>query len=275
MNDQIDLSRRTVISGVGAAALSARIPGAQAAWHENWMTDPHKVLNTYIRMQSDISGKVTPWAYHGHVLAVVRDQQAQVLYDCEGAETKKVFVRDDGFELWSKVMTLFRNADTGEVLVGKPWRNPITGARNTVTPNVIGSKTLLTVEDGKIIERRSINDAPARPVELSGHFTVYGDKVVMEFKRNPPRPWPVETKSFATNTAELAHVRDPSRPRIEATFSGSDIVPWQSFMDMPPGLGHAVWHTNGKKMHGFDELSEEYLEQARIYIPDVLDWVNI
>ena len=273
--DRIKLTRRTTLALLGTTVMASIAPQVRAAASEDWMTDPRKVLNTYVRMQSDISGKVTPWAYHGHVLAVVRDKQAQVLYDCEGAETKKVFVRDDGFELWSKVMTLFRDPDTGEVLVGKPWKNPITGAMNTVTPNVIGSKTLLRVSDGKIIEERSINGAPARPVELTGEFTVYGDKVVMEFHRNPPRPWPAETKSFATNTAELAHVRDPNRPRIEATFSGSDVVPWQSFMEMPEGLGHAVWHTNGKKMHGFDELSAEYLEQARIYIPDVLDWMNI
>ena len=209
------------------------------------------------------------------MLGVARNQPARVLYDCEGAETKKVFVRDDGFELWSKVMTLFRDADSGEVLLGKPWKNPFTGAMNTVTPNVIGSKTLLRVRDGKIMEERSINGAPARPVELTGDFTVYGDKVVMEFHRNPPRPFPAETASFATNTAELAHVQDPSRPRIEATFSGSDIVPWQPFMEMKPDQGHAVWHTNGRKMSGFDELSPEYLEQAQICIPDVLDWVNL
>lgn len=80
--------------------------------------------------------------------------------------------------------------------------------------------------------------------------------------------------SFATNTAELSDVLDTGQPRIEATFSESGVVPWQRFMDMPPGSGHAVWHTNGKKMNGFDDLSPQYLEQAKIHVPDVLAWAN-
>ena len=31
----------------------------------------------------------------------------------------------------------------------------------------------------------------------------------------------------------------------------------------------------GVQMAGFEELSPEYLEQAKVHIPDVLDWVNL
>ncbi len=229
-----DMTRRTTLSGLGALVVAGGARPASAAENDDWMTDPRKILNTYIRMQSDVSGKVSPWRFHGYVLAVRPNEPARVLFAVEGAETKKAFVREDGYELWSKVMTMFKDPVTGDVLNGKTWQNPFTGVLNTVQPNIIGSKTLYRVsESGVILEEKSINGAPAKSVEFKMDFLVLGDKVQMEARRNPPRPWPLETMSFATNTAELAHIRDSERPRIEATFSGSDVVPWQGFMDMP------------------------------------------
>ena len=270
------VTRRSVLSSIGAVMLTGGIGTPAARANDDWLADPHRILDTYVRMLGDLSGKVCPWRFHGYVLGVPRDESARVLFACEGAETKKVFLRKDGFEIWSKVMTMFKDPDNGEVLNGRPWRNPFTGVMNTVQPNVIGSKTLLKVsESGVILEERSIDGLPARIAELSVAFTVLGDKVQIQAQRNPPREWPPETATFATNTAELAHIRDTKRPRIEATFSGSDVVPWQGFMEMPPSTGHAVWHTNGRKMASFDELSPEYLEQARLYIPDVLAWAEL
>ena len=276
MTGSSPITRRSALSGLGAALVTGGLTRPVSGANDDWMTDPRRVLDTYVRTLGDLSGKVCPWRFHGYVLGVPRDKPTRVLFACEGAETKKVFVREGGFEVWSKVMTLFKDPDSGEVLTGKSWKNPFTGALNTVEPNVIGSKTFLTVSDsGAIVEERSINDRPAKRSELSFDFVVLGDKVQIEFHRNPPREWPAETATFATNTAELAHILDTKRTRIEATFSGSDVVPWQGFMDMSPGMGHAVWHTTGRKMAGFDELSAEYLEQAKVYIPDVLDWVNL
>ena len=268
------ISRRTALSGFGATLLAGQAGPATA--DDDWMTDPHRILDTYVRMQGDVSGQVCPWRFHGSILAVTRDQAARVLFACEGAETKKIFVRDDGFEMWSKVMTMFKDPISGEVLNGKPWKNPFTGATNTVQANVIGSKTIMRVSDaGEIVAERSINGAPAKAAVLSVDFLVLGDKVQIQAHRTPSREWPPETAVFATNTAELAHIRDAARPRIEATFSGTDVVPWQKFMQMPPNTGHAVWHTYGRKMAGFDELSAEYLEQARMLIPDVLAWETL
>jgi hypothetical protein len=276
MTDTNNVTRRTTLTGLGAMILGSGAATSSVAANDDWMTDPRKILDTYIRMQGDVSGKVCPWRFHGYVLGVARDEPARILFACEGAETKKIFLREDGFEMWSKVMTMFKDPDSGEVLSGKSWKNPFTGMMNTVQPNVIGSKTLLRVSDsGAILTERSINGSPAQVTELTMDFIVLGDKVQIDAHRNPPRQWPAETAVFATNTAELAHILDPGRPRIEATFSGSDVVPWQKFMEMPPSSGHAVWHTNGRKMRGFAELSPEYLEQARLHIPDVLEWAKL
>ena len=79
---------------------------------------------------------------------------------------------------------------------------------------------------------------------------------------------------YGTTAAEMAQVRDTSCPRVEAVFAAAFLAPWQPFLEMPQQPGHALWHAVGRKMEGFDGLSAEYLEQAKLYIPDVLDWVN-
>lgn len=240
------------------------------------MTEPKKILDTYVRVLGDLSGKVCPWRFHGTVLAVTPAEAPRVLFALEGAETKKVFRRENGFEIWSKVMTMFKNPDTGEVLTGKAWKNPYTGAINTVRSNIFGSKTLYHVSDSGLIRAtrtlREANMAPPGVYDLRINFLVLGEKVQIDAERIGPDGRAISPTSFATNTAELADIRDDARPRVAATFSGTDVVSWQDFLEMPQHPGHAVWHTVGRKMEGFEGLTPEYMEQAKVLIPDVLDW---
>ena len=283
MTGAFGLSRRAALLGIGMGmggfAIPAAVPALLPVADDEWMTNPKRVLDTYVRVQGDLSGKVCPWRFHGSMLAVTPTEAPRVLLAIEGAETKRVFVRDSGFEIWSKVMTLFRDPDTGEVLNGKSWKNPLTGAMNVVKPNIFGSKTLYSIAaPGRIVATRlggGANMAPPGTFELRPKFIVLGDKVEIAVERFTPAGQRIPPTSFATNTAELAHVRDAARPRIEAMFSGTDVVPWQGFLAMAERPGHAVWHTFGRKMEGFDGLTPEYLEQAKIHVPDVLAWADL
>ena len=78
-----------------------------------------------------------------------------MLFAAEGCETKRVERLDENrYEIWSKVMTVFKNPETGEILNGKEYRNPFTGEMNQVEPNVIGSHMILEPdEQGRITER--------------------------------------------------------------------------------------------------------------------------
>jgi hypothetical protein len=271
-------TRRDAIIGLGAAA-AATLAARPADAAEPWMSTPRQILDTYIRVQGDLTGKVCPWRWHGYMVAVTPTENPKVLFACEGVETKKVFVRADGIEMWSKVMTMFKHPDTGAVLNGKPWTNPFTGATNIVKPNIIGSKTLYTVSDrGTILGARLGEDGKplaAPPDELTLDFTVLGDKLQIAGQRKYPERRPVPLAEFGTTTAELAQVRDAARPRVEAVFAATFLAPWQPFLEMPDRPGHAVWHAVGRKMEGFEGLSPDYLEQAKLYIPDVLDWARM
>jgi hypothetical protein len=242
------------------------------------MTRPREILDRYLRVQGDLSGGVCPWRFQGSMLAVTPAETPRVLLTIEGAETKKVFVRKDGFEIWSRVMTMFRDPETNEVLNGRSWKNPLTGAMVVVKPNIFGSKTRFGIDAaGRIVATRLAagpDMAPPGTFELRPRFLVLGDKVQVSADRFTTEGRRIPPTSFATNTAELADVRDATRTRIEATFSGTDVAPWQGFLAMPERPGHAVWHTYGRKMRGFDELTPEYLEQAKIHVPEVLAWAN-
>ena len=278
MLESSNTSRRNMLVGASAAIGSAMTANRARAANDEWMTEPKKILNTYIRVLGDLSGKVCPWRFDGTVLGVTPTEAPRVLFALEGAETKKVFLRENGFEIWSKVMTMFKNPVTGEVLNGKAWKNPYTGAINTVKPNIFGSKTLYQVSDSGLIRAtrklQEANMAPPGIYDLRIKFLVLGDKVQIDAERFGPDGRAISPTSFATNTAELADIRDVARPRVEATFSGTDVVPWHGFLEMPQHPGNAVWHSVGRKMEGFEGLTPEYLEQARILIPDVLDWAS-
>jgi len=288
----IDLTRRDTLLAFSAAAASTALaaPAMSAmAADESWMTEPERILDTYVRVQGDLTGKVCPWRWHGYMVAVTPTENPKVLFACEGVETKKVFVRPNGIEMWSKVMTIFKDPDTGEVLNGKTWKNPFTGAMNTVKPNIVGSKTLYTVSDKGVVIGTKVGNEPnpflkdqagAKPAtpppdELTFKFIVLGDKVQMFGQRKYPEKRPIPLAEFGTTTAELAHIRDTKRPRVEAVFAAAFLAPWQGFLEMPTQPGHAVWHAVGRKMEGFEGLSQEYLEQAKIHIPDVLDWAKL
>ena len=241
------------------------------------MNDPKKMLETFVRVEGDLAGGICPWRWHGYLVAVTPDRNPEVLFACEGGETKRVFVRDDGYEVWSKGMTMFKDPVTGEVLNGKAWKNPFTGAMNVVKPNVIGSKTLYRVEaDGRIIGTSVDKEArfPMPPMELKLGFLEIGDKLQITGQRSYPEKRPIPMAEYGTTTAELAQVRDAACPRVEAVFAAAFLAPWQPFLEMPQQPGHALWHAVGRKMEGFDGLSAEYLEQAKVYIPDVLAWAG-
>jgi hypothetical protein len=104
-------------------------------------------------------------------------------------------------------MTMFKDPVTGEVLNGKPWKNPFTGAMNVVKPNVIGSKTLYRVEaDGRIIGTSVDKEArfPMPPMELKLSFLEIGDKLQITGQRSYPEKRPIPMAEYGTTTAELA-----------------------------------------------------------------------
>lgn len=283
-------TRRNFGLGLAAAAVaSAGLTNAsRAAGDDSWHTDPNQALYNYLRIQGDLSGRPAPNPWRGHYIAVTPDENPKVVFDCESCETKKIIPRDDGrYEVWSKVMTVFKDPETGKVLNGKTYRNPWTGEDNRVEPNIIGSRSLYYTENGQVISaqfaRETNADAgenwsaeidPGMTSALTLEWSVMGDKVQMAGKRKYPERRPIPLAEYGTTTVALDEILDDSLTRVEATYGIVFLAPWQGFLNMGNSPGHSVWHCVGSKAQSFDDLSPAYLEQAERYIPDVLAWAD-
>lgn len=235
--------------------------------------DPRVELLDYLRVNGDLEGSLSPWLWHGSMIAITPSDNPRVLFACEGCETKKVIRRDERtWEVWSKVMTCFKDPQTLEILNGREFANPITGRTVRVAPNVIGSRSLMTVDAGGAIRMRPV-DAPQSPgVELTSRWVRNGDKVQHSASRKLPDKRPIPLGEWSTATVSRDELLDDRLARVEAVFASTFIAPWQPFLEMAQVPGHAVWHAVGRKTRGFQEVSPEYMEQAHRYIPDVLAW---
>ena len=279
MDDRRWTRRDLGAAGVGAVALVATSTTADAKTRPPANFDPAiryreraRELRDFLRVQGDLSGALAPWWWSGYCVGVTPTENPRVLFACEGCETKKVIRRGAGqFEVWSKVMTCFKDPQTLEILNGREFLNPYTNMVNQVEPNITGSKTLYSVAaDGQIMAKPlegGMAEAALTPVWLRN-----GDKVQVSAARKYPQKRPIPLAEFGTQTVDLAALLDDRLERVEAVFAATFIAPWQRFLAMPQQAGHAVWHAVGRKARGFDELSPAYLEQARKYIPDVLAW---
>ena len=238
-----------------------------------WAATPESLFDNFVRVRCDRDGGIAPWWWSGVYVAVTPDQNPQILFAAEGCETKR-FVRlaENRYEVWSKVMTVFKDPETGEILNGKQFRNPFTGQMNQVEPNVIGSHVILEPDDeGRISETPA---AGGETVALDLSWVRSGDKLLMTGSRDYPEQRPIPLAEYGSTVVDIPSLNDPAPGRLEAVFSSVYLAPWQRFLEMPEQPGHAVWHAVGRKTRGFDELTDAYLSEARRYIPDVLAWAD-
>lgn len=279
----------SLVGGIGAAALGGT-PARANSDDMPWLSDPAQELRNYLRIQGDLSSKPAPNAWRGYYIAVTPDDNPRIVFDCEACETKRVIPRgDDRYEVWSKVMTIFKDPETGEVLNGKTYRNPWTGEDNLVKPNIIGSRNMYYVgDDGRVTNAQFALDTNAEKGEnwsadidpgmasaLTLTWSKMGNNVQMVGQRKYPEERPIPLAEFGTTTIPMEQLLDPTLERVDATFGIVFLAPWQGFLKMGQRPGHSVWHCVGSKLNTFDDLSPKYLEQAERYIPDVLAWADM
>ncbi len=291
-----ELSRRDVLGGYALAlaglAAGACAPGSENAVNDDvsaddeaqadlprrdlsddWAETPERLFDNFVRVRCGREGGIAPWWWSGVYVAVTPDRNPRVLFAAEGCETKR-FVRlgENRYEVWSKVMTVFKNPDTGEILNGKEYRNPFTEETNQVEPNVIGSHVILQPDDEGRITETPVAGGETTALDLS--WVRSGDKLLMTGSRDYPEQRPIPLAEYGSTVVDIPSLNDQGPGRLEAVFSSVYLAPWQRFLAMPEQPGHAVWHAVGRKTRGFHELTAAYLSEARRYIPDVLAWAD-
>lgn len=257
------------VSAQDGEPATPRSPDLSDAWAET----PERLFDNFVRVRCNREGGIAPWWWSGVYVAVTPDRNPRVLFAAEGCETKR-FVRlgENRYEVWSKVMTVFKDPNTGEILNGKQYLNPFTGQTNQVEPNVIGSHVILQPDDEGRISETPADGGETVTLDLS--WVRSGDKLLMRGSRDYPEQRPIPLAEYGSTVLDIPSLNDPGPDRLAAVFSSVYLAPWQRFLDMPERPGHSVWHAVGRKTRGFHELTPAYLSEARRYIPDVLAWAD-
>ncbi|MDE0454020.1 MAG: DUF1838 family protein, partial [Gammaproteobacteria bacterium] len=200
----------------GAPALGEDASSADLS--DAWSATPESTFRNFVRVRADLNGGVSPWWWSGVYVAVTPDANPRVLFAAEGCETKRVERLDENrYEIWSKVMTVFKDPETGEILNGKEYLNPFTGELNQVEPNVIGSHMILEPDaQGRITERPAAGGDPA-VLDLS--WVRSGNKLLMVGSRDYPEERPIPLAEYGTTVVDVPALNDPGPSRVEAVFS--------------------------------------------------------
>jgi len=96
---------------------------------------------------------------------------------------------------------------------------------------------------------------------------------MMNGYKDRPAKRPLPMKEFATSFVDRAAAAELRPPRLMTRFNSTFVAPFQPWMEMPDGAGHAVWHASGYDVDGVDALPAEYESQLHKYRPDMADWI--
>lgn len=271
------LDRRIFLALAGAGLVPGTGFGIDRATgdpesRDSWMDDPQRTLFNYARFLGDISGRVSPNWWRGGYLAVYPDRQSQLLFTLESAELMRIVqVSDTRFDIQRRIFTMFKDPHSGEILHGKPWRNPLTGAEVTVEPNISGADSVLELTDAGIVERSLTSGS-----EVLTHlwWTAQGPYVMYNCYKDRSATRPIPTDDMVTVFGDRKAAMDFAQPRLESRFTVTFFAPYRSFLEMPDDSGFAIWHASGHKAESVDSLPEIYRRELLQYRPEVTEWLD-
>jgi len=234
---------------------------------------PEGALTAMRRIQCSTvdEAPVTYW-WHGRAYSRVPGEADRLLFRVEGMNIRQCGPlsndpSDPGFRLVTREILLYQDPQTGEVL--STWDNPWTGQTVDVihvSNDPVNSKWAETGRDGK---------------PFSVPFSIQGDQwwltsTVPLFYRNPlggdyqkyvgGTYHATEMFNFFGDVADLLADNTESVPARVGWVRISSWLPW---MEMGDRAGLLYFHTAGRKLASFEELSEtmkrEIAENYPIY----------
>ncbi|NND37797.1 MAG: DUF1838 family protein [Gammaproteobacteria bacterium] len=252
------LTRRTLLSGIGALGLGAIVHARETniepgvAWLPGNPSDHWRHL---VRMQMSTRSEDVPWWYTGRIYAQVGDQAPQHLLNLEGTEIYWVRELPDGaFSISGRTLTFFRDKDSGDML--REFANPFTGKTVSVQANRLGGRDgSIYAEAGWRFTKPPMAQETPNPWRFEWHRS--GDLAWFtssRFSRVLPQPWLESMTVFCPVGALL----DPDRHNLPTHFTSTYLSPWPRWLEMGDRPGHLVWHSSGKKLASSDEIPDEY-----------------
>lgn len=282
------LDRRAILTGAGGlfAGAGALLAGAGgllgAAWptsgfaasgaSDEWMNDPARRYENFLRVTGDLSGRVSPQWWRGVYIGIVPGSQPRILFRLQGCEMKRLVRRSaTECELQYRLFTSFDDPVTGEPLAGKRWLNPYTNQEVVVEPNIGTADTVV-----KLTERGIVETPRAGGFEGLIHlqWAAQDNTVIMAGNKDRPASTPAPTGEYASHWIDRRAAADFAAPRLEMNFCSTFMMGFRKFLGMPPDSGVTVWHAAGIKARSVDELPEVYLRELWRHRPELRDWIK-
>ena len=293
-------SRRAILLGAGLAGAGLLARPAAAAKVDDavaLLDTPKGMLDTYIKLSGDTSGKNYGGWYSGHAFAVRPDKVIQPVFGFTGFGLGSDRPQPDGsyHHLWKEV-GFYTDLQTGEVL--EDWTNPLNGVGCRVMPinnrsvNLTFAQTrpdlsALAKVGGAIMNPNFAHpDDPARPYGLP--YTVIGDSVSVfadsvGLLPNPldPKVWKRESAGPMINVGEffmltgsLREVLDGAVTNVATTGSWTRIGPYLPWMLMGEAPGHLFYRSATRKIPGPEALPPKLVAYTQAHYPQFLEFPN-
>lgn len=298
MNDAA-VSRRLFLIGAGVAASSATIPAMAAAGASRHTADavtldtPKGMLDTYVRMTGDTSGKPYLGSYSGHLFAVQPDDIVEPLCGFTGFGLGWDQPQPDGsyHHAWKEV-GYYTDLRTGKIL--EQWRNPLNGELCDVmhihnrSVNMTMTTTVNLPPPGS---KRKIGygnftqlDNPAHPYGLP--YAILDNQLSVFFDGrgyvpNPldPKLWVRESAGPMMSVAEFFMLTSRKDQALDSrvssaacTGSWTRIGPWLPWMLLGARPGHLFYRSATKKLHSISQLSATVRDYSAKRYPEFLEF---
>lgn len=262
------LAGASLLAGTAQTSLAAATDGTS----DPWMDDPEQRFLNYLRITTDISGRVSLNYWRGGYLAVLPDRPSQRLFRLEGCEMRRCIpLGGNRFRSEYRLMTSITDPITEAVLNGQEWQNPFTGETNTIQPNTSSVDTEVYLEDGRIMEKSPSYDSAQ---EVFTIMSAVSDKVFVSGYKSRPGNTVFPLIDYATILTERSAAMDWEGSTLPATFNSTFVAPFQRFMNMPQGQGHAAWHVMGFKLQDWSEIPAHHVAQIEQWLPEAIDWAK-
>jgi hypothetical protein len=292
-------TRRTLLIGAGlagAAGLLAEPASATLVGEDVARLDtPSGMLETYIKLSGDVSGKNYGGWYSGHAFAWTPERMIAPLFGFSGFGLGSDHRQPDGsfHHLWKEV-GFYTDLRTGEVL--ESWVNPLNGVTCEVMPihnrsvNLVFAPKLPDLSGLKKLGGGILNDNfahegdPARPYGLpyaiiGDQLSVFADSAGLVPNPLDPGVWKHESSGKMLNVGEffmltgsLHKALDPAVTNVPATGSWTRLGPYLPWMMMGQAPGHLFYRSATRKISGPEALPANLLAYAREKYPAFLEF---
>lgn len=256
---------------VAAAALVAGAPAALAARLDLATPEGANLAMRKIQCSLDDNVPVT-YFWHGEAYSRVPGEPDRRLFRVEGMNIRQCVTVEDpqhgrGWRLVSRELLLYADPETGEVL--RTWKNPWTGKTveviQTANDPVNQPPQFPTGRDGRprIWAGSAIGDHWWMTVTIP---LFYDNPLGGDYQRYVGGTYhATEMFNFFGNVADLT---DPKRRSAEARVGWVRVSGWLPWMQMGDRAGVLYFHTAGRKLDRFEQMSPTMLAEIERNYPE-------